>query len=80
MKPQKVKQAVPEAVPESLQPLYSGKAYFVKKHSYLLSQAFELTIKDGVVISEEPISVQDMPATSIGRVNSALWNQLRGEK
>jgi hypothetical protein len=58
---------------------FSGKVYFVRKLSYLLSQAYEATIENGVIVKEIPISVEDMPATTIGVASKALWKQLRGE-
>jgi hypothetical protein len=79
MKPQKFKLEVETVVlPES--PKYSGKAYYVRKLSYLLSQAYEATIENGVVVKETAISTEDMPSTTIGTASKHLWNQLRGEK
>ena len=62
-----------------IMPQFSGTAYMVKKLSYLLSQAYELTIQDGVVVKEVAISTEDMPATTIGTASKHLWSQLRGE-
>jgi hypothetical protein len=59
---------------------YSGKVYYVKRINYLLSQAFEATIKDGILYDEKAISIEDMPSTTIGSASSALWGQLRGDR
>lgn len=83
MKPQqKVKSELetPVATPVPESPKYSGKAYYVKKHTYLLSQAYEASIENGIVVKETAISIEDMPSTTIGTASKYLWSQLRGEK
>jgi len=77
MKKQSKEVVVPDTTTHESQ--FSGKVYYVKKLSYLLSQAYEVTLEDGVFVKEVPISTEDMPATTIGVASKALWKQLRGE-
>ena len=58
---------------------YTGKVFYVKRINYLLSQAYEVTMVNGVPVKEIAISVEDTPATTIGTASKALWSQLRGE-
>jgi hypothetical protein len=58
---------------------YTGKVYYVKRINYLLSQAYEVEVVNGVFGSEKAISVPDMPSTTIGTASKHLWSQVRGE-
>lgn len=58
---------------------YTGKMYYVKRVNYLLSQAYEVELRNGVVVKETAISTEDLPNASIGTASRYLWNQVRGE-
>lgn len=42
-----------------------------------LTVAYELTVVDGVVTEIKVLNSADMPASSIGRASSSLWNSYR---
>ena len=50
---------------------------FKQQGTDFLTVAYELTITDGVVTSIKTLNSADMPASSIGKASSSLWNQYR---
>lgn len=59
---------------------YTGKAVYVIRINHLLAQSIELTIENGVVVSQATLNVPDLPASAIGAGNKFLWETYRGEK
>lgn len=53
------------------------RAVTIRRVDSHLVQAFELTLEDGVVVSEQPLNSPNMPAYGIGAASKILWNILR---
>lgn len=45
-----------------------------------LTQSVELTIIDGIVVSQRFLCSPDMPASAVGRAASCLWQQYKEQK
>lgn len=50
---------------------------FKQEGTDFLTIAYELTIIDGIVTGIKTLNSPDMPASSIGKASSSLWNQYR---
>lgn len=54
------------------------RAIAVVKSGHLLSECFELTIEDGVVVGVKALSrAPDLNSSSVGHGASALWRHIR---
>jgi hypothetical protein len=52
---------------------------FKQQGTDFLTVAYELTIENGVVIHIKSLNAADMPASSIGKASSSLWNCYRNQ-
>jgi hypothetical protein len=56
----------------------SGRFFCVGKSDHLLYEAFELEVKDGVVVAVRGLSrAPDLAATAVGACTRELWVNLR---
>lgn len=59
----------------------SGIFYAVGKDSHLLYTAWEVEVKDGVVVRVKGLSrAPDLAATAVGKCASEIWSNLRTQK
>jgi hypothetical protein len=56
----------------------TGRFVGVGKSSHLLYEAFEVTLKDGVVVEVKPLSrAPDLAANAVGACAHEIWQALR---
>jgi hypothetical protein len=59
----------------------TGKFYTVGKSGHLLAEAFEIELKDGVVVGVKSLSrAPDLSATAVGICSREIWVNLRTQQ
>lgn len=72
--------ATPKIIPPIEKLTCKATAIFRSQTGDFLSEAFELTIVDGVVTAIQALNAADLPAVAIGKASSSLWSQYRSQR